>query len=64
MFQAVFSEEPLQKTDKNVLTQSKTNFEKANNMSHVRESEQVAKKKRRKNPENNVTIFFEYLFTY
>lgn len=40
MFQAVFSEEPLQKTDKNVLTQSKINFEKANNMSHVRESEQ------------------------
>ena len=61
MFQTVFSVEPLKKHKKNVLIQSKTDFEMSNYMSHIRESEQAAKNKQWKNPDKQ---FLKNLFTH
>ena len=64
MFQTVFSVEPLKKHKKNVLTQSKTDFEMSNYMSYIRESEQAAKNKQGKNPDKQFSNFLKNLFTH
>ena len=61
MFQTVFSVETLKKHKKNFLTQSKTDFEMSNYMSHIRESEQAAKNKQWKNTDKP---FLKNLFTH